>query len=49
MLCDTHHHDVHAGLIKVIPDGGVPKVILPSFIDPAQQPVRNNYHMAAAA
>ena len=49
MLCDTHHHDVHAGLIKVIPDGGVPKVILPSFIDPTQQPVRNNYHMAAAA
>ncbi|MGO3527292.1 HNH endonuclease signature motif containing protein [Glutamicibacter arilaitensis] len=49
MLCDTHHHDVHAGLIKVIPDDGVPKVILPSFIDPTQTPVRNSYHMAKAA
>ena len=49
MLCDGHHHDVHAGLIKVIPDGGVPKVILPSFIDPTQAPVRNRYHLIQAA
>ncbi|MFD1375899.1 HNH endonuclease signature motif containing protein [Micrococcus antarcticus] len=49
MLCDTHHHDVHAGSIKVIADDGVPKVILPSFVDPTQTPVRNSYHMAKAA
>lgn len=49
MLCDTHHHDVHAGLIKVIPDDGVPKVILPQFMDPTQTPVRNTYHRADVA
>lgn len=49
MLCDVHHHDVHAGLIKVIPDDGVPKVILPSFMDPTQTPVRNTYHLAKVA
>ncbi|KSU68167.1 HNH endonuclease signature motif containing protein [Arthrobacter sp. NIO-1057] len=49
MLCDTHHHDVHAGLIKVIPDGGVPKVILPNFVDPTQTPVRNRYNDVQAA
>jgi len=47
MLCDTHHHDVHAGLIKVIPNDGVPQVILPAFMDPTQTPVRNQYHFAA--
>lgn len=49
MLCEKHHHDVHAGLIKVIADGGVPKVIMPRFMDPAQRPVRNtvNQHRAA--
>lgn len=49
MLCDTHHHDVHAGLIRVIPDGGVPKVILPRFMDPTQTPARNRYHLIQAA
>jgi len=49
MLCDTHHHDVHAGLIKVIPDDGVPKVILPNFVDPTQTPVRNRYNDVQAA
>ncbi len=49
MLCEKHHHDVHAGLIKVIADDGVPKVILPRFMDPSQSPVRNtvNQHRAA--
>lgn len=49
MLCDTHHHDVHAGLIRVIPDSGVPKVILPRFMDPTQTPVRNRYNLMQAA
>ncbi|WP_313813157.1 HNH endonuclease signature motif containing protein [Glutamicibacter sp.] len=49
MLCETHHHDVHAGLIKVIPDGGVPKVIMPSFMDPAGTPVRNTINRRRAA
>lgn len=49
MLCDTHHHDVHAGLLKVIPDAGVPKVILPEYLDPSQRPVRNSFYNAKAA
>lgn len=49
MLCEKHHHDVHAGLIKVIANGGVPQVIMPRFMDPDQRPVRNtvNQHRAA--
>ncbi|GAA1414149.1 hypothetical protein AUR04nite_20030 [Glutamicibacter uratoxydans] len=49
MLCETHHHDVHAGLIKVIADGGVPKVILPRFMDPSGTPVRNTINQRRAA
>ena len=49
MLCETHHHDVHAGLITVIADGGVPKVILPPFMDPSGLPVRNTLNQRRAA
>lgn len=41
MLCTRHHHDVHAGLLRTVPHGGVPHVILPKFVDPAQKPRRN--------
>ncbi len=40
-LCTAHHHDVHAGIFKVISNGGLPQVILPKFMDPAQRPRRN--------
>lgn len=40
-LCTAHHHDVHAGLIKVLANGGVPQVLLPKFMDPEQIPRRN--------
>lgn len=46
-MCTKHHHDVHAGLLKVISNGGVPQVILPKFQDPLQLPRRNsiNYRL----
>lgn len=40
-LCTAHHHDVHAGILKVISNGGLPQVILPKFVDPTQRPRRN--------
>ncbi|WP_443446579.1 DUF222 domain-containing protein [Glutamicibacter ardleyensis] len=40
-LCTAHHHDVHAGILKVISNGGLPQVILPKFMDPTQRPRRN--------
>ncbi|WP_404285503.1 DUF222 domain-containing protein [Glutamicibacter arilaitensis] len=41
-LCTAHHHDVHAQTLKVISHGGLPQVILPKFVDPAQVPRRNS-------
>lgn len=40
-LCTAHHHDVHAGVLEVISNGGLPQVILPEFMDPQRRPRRN--------
>ncbi|PRA12624.1 hypothetical protein CQ010_03460 [Arthrobacter sp. MYb211] len=48
-LCTGHHHDVHAGVLKVASNGGVPQVILPKFVDPTQTPQRNSINARRAA
>ena len=45
-FCDSDHHAVDKGEIKVVIIDGVPYVILPKHIDPEQKPRRNRYWTA---
>lgn len=42
-FCDSHHHAVDNGEIKVVMIDGLPYVIMPKHIDPEQKPRRNDY------
>jgi len=49
-LCSNHHHAIHAGLLRALRNAeGLPAVILPKFMDPAQTPRRNTYWTSAPA
>lgn len=45
--CITHHHMANAGLMLLTIFSGLPLVLLPKRLDPAQIPHRNTYWSSA--
>jgi len=43
LLCPNEHDNYHAGKFKIIDVNGLPHVLLPKHVDPAQIPRRNQY------
>lgn len=41
--CDSHHHAIENGEIKIVIIDGLPYAIMPKHIDPEQKPRRNTY------
>ncbi|WP_431710162.1 DUF222 domain-containing protein [Glutamicibacter uratoxydans] len=41
--CDSHHHAIETGEIKIVMRNGLPHALMPTHLDPDQVPRRNTY------